>query len=36
LSVTLFEKEPINQVLSEYQGPIENLDPPNQLKLFDI
>ncbi len=34
LSVTLFEKEPINQVLTDHQGLISPLDDPNQLKLF--
>ncbi len=35
-SVTLSEKELINQVLSEYHDPIETLHPPKQMKLFDI
>ena len=34
LSVTLFEKEPINQVLADHQGLIQTEDDPNQLKLF--
>ena len=36
LSVTLFEKEPISQVLSNYQHTIENRSDPNQLKLFNL
>jgi len=34
LSVTLFEKESINQVLSDHQGLTSTPDDPNQLKLF--
>ncbi len=36
LSITLFEKEPINQVLIDHQDLIHNPDDPNQLKLFDF
>jgi hypothetical protein len=36
LSVTLFEKEPISQVLTDYQHTIENYPDPNQLKLFNL
>ena len=36
LSVTLFEKEPIYQVLTSTQHQIVNLCPPNQLTLFDF
>jgi hypothetical protein len=36
LSVTLFEKEPINQVLADHQGLIQTVDDPNQLKLFSF
>jgi len=36
LSITLFEKEPINTVLIDHQGLIQNPDDPNQLKLFDF
>jgi hypothetical protein len=36
LSLTLFEKEPINQVLTDHQGLIEHLNDPNQLILFDF
>ena len=34
LSVTLFEKEPINQILREHEGLITALDDQNQLSLF--
>jgi Domain of unknown function (DUF4372)/Transposase DDE domain len=36
LSITLFEKEPINTVLIDHQGLIGDPDDPNQLKLFDF
>jgi hypothetical protein len=36
LSVTLFEKEPINQLLTDHQRLFELPDDPNQLKLFDF
>lgn len=36
LSVTLFEKEPISQVLTDYQHTVENYTDPNQLKLFNL
>ena len=36
LSVTLFEKEPISQVLIEYQHTIDNCPDRNQLKLFNL
>ena len=36
LSITLFEKEPINQVLIDHQGLIQTPDDPNQLNLFDF
>lgn len=36
LSVTLFEKEPINQVLTDHQHVFDLPDDPNQLKLFDF
>jgi hypothetical protein len=35
-SITLFEKEPINQVLTDHQRLIQLQDDPNQLKLFDF
>ena len=36
LSVTLFEKEPISQVLTDYQHRLEDWPDPNQLKLFNF
>ena len=36
LSVTLFEKKPTNQALTDHQGLISTLNAPNQLKLFDF
>jgi hypothetical protein len=36
LSVTLFEKEPISQVLTDYQHIIDNYSDPNQFKLFNL
>jgi IS4 transposase len=36
LSVTLFEKEPISQVLTEYQLTIDGCPDPNQLMLFNL
>ena len=36
LSVTLFEKEPIYQVLTDYQRTIEPWSDPNQLILFRL
>jgi hypothetical protein len=36
LSVSLFQKEPINQVLIDHQGLFPILDDPNQLNLFDF
>jgi hypothetical protein len=36
LSVTLFEKEPISQVLTDYQHNIQNCPDPNQLVLFNL
>jgi hypothetical protein len=36
LSVTLFAKEPISQVLTDYQHGIQNCPDPNQLKLFNL
>ena len=35
LSLTPFEKDPILQVLTEFKDTTEELDDPNQLKLFD-
>jgi len=36
LSVTLFEKEPISQVLTDYQHRLEDWPDPNQLILFNF
>jgi hypothetical protein len=36
LSVTLFQKEPIFQVLTESQHKLEDTCPANQLSLFNI
>jgi IS4 transposase len=36
LSVSLFQKEPINQVLIDHQGLYPILDDPNQLNLFNF
>lgn len=36
LSITLFEKEPINQVLTEHQHAIDIPDAANQLNLFNF
>ena len=36
LSVTLFEKTPILQVISNAEGQASFVDPPNQLSLFDL
>ena len=36
LSVTLFEKTPILQVLSDSAMPVQNNEPDYQLKLFDL
>ncbi len=35
LSVTLFEKMPLNQLLSESGHTMEHVDSPNQLILFN-
>jgi hypothetical protein len=34
LSVTLFQKEPIYQLLTATHYRLDNLCPPNQLNLF--
>jgi hypothetical protein len=36
LSVSLFQKDPINQVLSSQRTLISDYDDPNQLKFFDF
>ena len=36
LSVTLFEKEPINQVLNDHRGLFASPEDANQLKLFEF
>ena len=35
LSVTLFEKEPVHQLLTQFETEIQNVDPAKQLTLFD-